>query len=270
MTSTLTKNCSQMPDPNALFTVQRARPSMGTLCIIEAHGASDENAFEVKSAVEDAFQLLKRIEMLMHPVHGIDLSRINRSISHVIDVDAMTWRLLQLIKQIHNASDGVFDPCLPTHEGTMHDVELLPEHQLICHAPVMMDLGGIAKGFAIDLAIEHLQAAGCCGGLVNAGGDVRAFGIAQEIYINKGDEILRWSLQDQALAVSQYINRDRPSEHQGYYLRNSQTSPLYCHVAVSAPSAAVADALTKCVMWNSVDRNQQLCQTFNASIVVAE
>lgn len=39
-----------------------------------------------------------------------------------------------------------------------------------------LDLGGIAKGYAIDLALESLQKDGCLGGLVDIGGDIRCFG----------------------------------------------------------------------------------------------
>jgi thiamine biosynthesis lipoprotein len=39
-----------------------------------------------------------------------------------------------------------------------------------------VDLGGIAKGYAIDAAAEALQAAGASSGLVDIGGDLRLFG----------------------------------------------------------------------------------------------
>ena len=41
---------------------------------------------------------------------------------------------------------------------------------------VAVDLGGIAKGFAVDRAIEVLRAQGISRALVNAGGDLAAFG----------------------------------------------------------------------------------------------
>ena len=39
-----------------------------------------------------------------------------------------------------------------------------------------IDLGGTAKGLAIDLAVEAMLAADANGGLVNIGGDIRCFG----------------------------------------------------------------------------------------------
>ena len=41
---------------------------------------------------------------------------------------------------------------------------------------VRLDLGGIAKGYGIDRAAEAMRQAGCTGGLVDVGGDVRCFG----------------------------------------------------------------------------------------------
>jgi thiamine biosynthesis lipoprotein len=41
---------------------------------------------------------------------------------------------------------------------------------------VQLDFGGIAKGYAIDLACARLKAMGVNGAIVNAGGDLRAFG----------------------------------------------------------------------------------------------
>lgn len=40
-----------------------------------------------------------------------------------------------------------------------------------------LDLGGIAKGYAIDKAIEVMQQFGAIGGLVDIGGDMRCFGV---------------------------------------------------------------------------------------------
>ena len=39
-----------------------------------------------------------------------------------------------------------------------------------------IDLGGIAKGYAIDKAVEAMQTAGAIGGMVDVGGDIRCFG----------------------------------------------------------------------------------------------
>jgi thiamine biosynthesis lipoprotein len=42
---------------------------------------------------------------------------------------------------------------------------------------MLLDLGGIAKGYAIDKAIEAAQGNGAIGAMVDIGGDVRCFGL---------------------------------------------------------------------------------------------
>jgi hypothetical protein len=57
-------------------------------------------------------------------------------------------------------------------------------------------------------------------------------------------------LENAALAVSDLDldARQRPAEHQGYYRRSAAVSPRRRYAAVLAARAAVADALTKCVL----------------------
>jgi thiamine biosynthesis lipoprotein len=54
-----------------------------------------------------------------------------------------------------------------------------------------LDLGGIAKGYAIDRAVEAMQKEGVLGGMVDIGGDIQCFGAPPE-----GKERWRIGLQD--------------------------------------------------------------------------
>lgn len=64
------------------------------------------------------------------------------------------------------------------NESQWSDIKLLPgdggAEKLTGSACV--DLGGIAKGCAIDLAVRSLKTSGCIAGVVDIGGDVRCFG----------------------------------------------------------------------------------------------
>jgi thiamine biosynthesis lipoprotein len=118
---------------------------------------------------------------------------------------------------------------------------------------MLLDLGGIAKGFAVDRALAAMRAAGAEGGLVNAGGDMRAFGehaFPVDIRGARGHVERRWSLRDQALASSDNAASRRrrwgrtvtPHIGLGRPLKNRRV------VAVVAPDCATADALTKIAM----------------------
>jgi thiamine biosynthesis lipoprotein len=56
-------------------------------------------------------------------------------------------------------------------------IELLPDYHVRFHSPgTVIDLGGIAKGFAVDCAIGVLKEGAIPAAFVNAGGDLAAFG----------------------------------------------------------------------------------------------
>jgi len=246
----------------AVTSARRLRPLMGTLCAIEAEGPSEA----VHHGIAAAFAAMTHVDLCMHPTRGSsDLARLNGSVDARVNIDPATWEVLTLAHQLHRRSDGVFDPCLPDRSGRMSDVELLPDFTAMCHAPVAIDLGGIAKGYAVDRAITALQLAGCRSGVVNAGGDVRVFGeLSQQMTIRlQNRQHLNITLNNVALAVSEIDAPDRPLEHRGYYSRQANMKSTCNHVAILAEQAAVADALTKCAIFCSSTSNA-LLDTFNA------
>jgi thiamine biosynthesis lipoprotein len=69
---------------------------------------------------------------------------------------------------------------------------------------VHLDLGGIAKGYAVDRAAKILGELGAC--LVDAGGDIAARGCGWPVGVDTGDGTLTLELGDGAVATS---GRDR-------------------------------------------------------------
>jgi FAD:protein FMN transferase len=235
----------------SVSTVKRLRIALGTLVAVEATVASPSVA---EAAVEAAFTAIAEVDRRMHPRSvGSDLARINDApLDAPITVHPSTVELLTLARRINTITDGVFDPCLPTQPGRLSDIDVLTdEARVICRAPVALDFGGFAKGYAVDCAIEALLTNGCLAGLVNAGGDLRVFGArAEPLYIRgPAGDLINIELTDAALAVSDTRWQQRPTEHQGYYTRNPTTAPAgLTYAAVIASHAVLADALTKCVL----------------------
>ena len=234
--------------------MQRLRLALGTWVTIEATAATEASAV---TGIEAAYWAIAEVERRMHPSReGSDLARINSARPQTrIPISDSTWRVLRLAQAVHALSDGAFDPCLPLQAGRLSDLALsAPEmkfHSALCQLPLALDLGGIAKGYAIDRAIEALRAARCTSGLVNAGGDLRIYGRSERVLLRRADgTCMPLRLRNAALAVSDVdLNaRQRPAEHQGYYRRSGATRPTARYAAVVASRAAVADALTKCVL----------------------
>ena len=237
--------------PTQSHIIQRLRPLLGTFVAIEADAAS---AARVEQAVAAAFAAVVRVAGLMRPATvGSDVQRVSQArAGEAVRVDAWTHEVLKLAADLSRESGGVFDPCRPTKPGRMRDLELGEPGVVVCRAPVALDLGGIAKGFAVDRAIDELAAHGCTAGLVNAGGDLRVFGGRPRAVLARGESAAAGGLQielaDGALAVSAPRSASSPAEHVGYYVGTSGVSVVGCWVAITAPEAAVADALAKCAM----------------------
>jgi thiamine biosynthesis lipoprotein len=158
---------------------------------------------------------------------------------------------------------------LPEFAGSFADLEFMPPRSVIPHAPLRIDLGGIAKGYAVDRALMALRAAGCHSGLVNAGGDLAVFGDRSRPIVvrGQGDDGTVIDLKNAALATSEVGNAAQPAEHRGYYDGVNRREIKSGRVTVSAPSAAVADALTKCLLADQGKTNTALLESFNARLV---
>jgi len=231
------------------FHSSRLRPALGTLVAIEAAADTQEIS---DLSVAAGFDAIATVERLMHPTRACgDLAALRRLPLHTaLAVHAWTFAVLELCQQFHRLSNAAFDPCLPTSPGRLHDLELRAPLEVIAHAPLHLDLGGIAKGFAVDRALEALRSAGCSNGLVNAGGDLATFGEPQrDIICRRADgRSMVVHLRDAALATSDTGQVAPPPEHRGYYHGRAVQLRLTGYAAVMAPNAVTADALTKCIL----------------------
>ena len=237
------------------------RMALGTWVAIEARGPV--------TAIEAAFSAIAEVEALLHPDRaGSDLARLREAGLHErTAISPSTYRVLDFARRVFSLSRGVFDPCLPSRPGRLSDLELacLPGESgawARCRVPLALDCGGIAKGYAVDRAVEALERAGCESGLVNAGGDLRVFGgVPQTILVRRADgRCAALELARGAIAASDRDGDAAPEGHRGYYRRDGRGCAARRFAAVHAPDAMTADALTKCVL---------LCEPTRAREIVA-
>ncbi len=118
-----------------------------------------------------------------------------------------------------------------------------------------VDLGGMARGFAVDRAVEGLRAAGVVRGVVNAGGDLAAFGAADvEVAVRDPADAARLAtvvtLRDGAFASSGRI-----------------VDGAIDGASVRAPTCMIADALTK-VVGVMGEAARPLLQTYGAAALM--
>ena len=203
--------------------------------------------------------------------------------------------MLKRAQRIFIASQGIFDctiantlmkwHILPQHlrENILNsnhynqsNLHLLSNYYIKFTAPIILDFGGIAKGFAVDIAILCLKNAGIKNALVNAGGDLRVLGnIAEEIYIRNPlqPKILHHvgDLADGAIATSAaYFSKTKFGSESVNALVNPETRHAISSehsFSVIAPRAYLADALTKVV---AISQNPQhhCLKLFSAHAVI--
>jgi thiamine biosynthesis lipoprotein len=232
---------------------QRVTVGLGTFIALQAEGPLDAAAQAL--ALDRACEAFQTVERLMHPTTpGSDLARIAAApIDAPLPVHPWTFEVLSLSLQVWRSSGGQFDPCIPSSPASIGDLQLIAPASVFTPRTALLDLGGIAKGFAIDKAVDVLVEHGCIAGLVNAGGDLRVFG---------------W--HSYALAVSAPKSARSPSEHRGFYSRITGTELLGRAVAVRAPTAAIADALTKCAVTCAPEDLRRLLDEYAASLVTSD
>jgi FAD:protein FMN transferase len=249
-------------------TVTRLRPALGTLVAIEARSPELGVA---ERALEVGFAAIRGVEERLHPARGSDVARLNHSHpGRRLVVHPSTVTLLRLSRELSLASGGRFEPAVPGH-GSVLDWRPAGRDAIVIDRRAHVDLGGIAKGFAVDLAVAAMRRAGATSGLVNAGGDLRVYGRMRWTgWVRSADGAAReLTLRDCALGASDPTARHRPDEHRGYYPGRGLTRAAARCCAVLAPRAALADALTKVVLQASPARSAAILARFRARAIDA-
>jgi thiamine biosynthesis lipoprotein len=281
---------SQLPYVDDELT-RRAQPWLGTIVDVTVPATA-------AAAIPEAFAAVSRVHRLMsfHDDSG-DLARLRRARpGDWVRLDPWTIEVLAEAKRLFALSEGVFDVAcaarlvrwgfLPKPEGvdlrayrtgTAGDLDIGEDGEHVRQKrPLLIDLGGIAKGYAVDRAVEALRAAGVGAGLVNAGGDLCAFGaLAAPVHLRAPD----WRgfvglvhVRDVALASSSNLHMRRRrngcamAPHVGRAGAPALSDKL---ISVFAPTAMIADALTKVALADQTlfDR---IAPSFDARLIRSE
>jgi FAD:protein FMN transferase len=174
--------------PDARGCGRRMRPFLGTFVEIGFRPAPGDHL-----AVQAAYTVIEEVERrLSFQDERSELSRLNRCRGAFVALSPLSVRVLRLARAMTVASGGLFNctlggalvrrGVLPDHGsgemldvGGADDIEIRSNEVRLAR-PVRLTLDGIAKGYAVDLAVSALRHAGVQAGWVNAGGDLRVFG----------------------------------------------------------------------------------------------
>ena len=135
-----------------------------------------------------------------------------------------------------------------------------------------LDLGGIAKGYAVDRAAELLSGVGPC--LVNAGGDLVARDRSWPVGVETADGQITLALEDGAIATS---GTDRRRWRRGRAEAHHLIDPAlglpaasdYLRVTVIAPTATEAEVVAKAVFLGAPVQGPAVLVTTGGQTVLA-
>lgn len=281
-------------DPQPLV---RTALIMGTLVEIRAYPGP---AGDVGEAVEAALAEMRRLEKLLSSYEPeSEIAQLSAR-SDALELSAETVKLLHQGQKLVRQTQGAFDMTLGRVKqlwGIAGDNPRVPEpdelqaalhgsgpgalrisgRRVVKHDPrLQLDLGGIAKGYAVDRAVAVLRRAGISSAAINAGGDIRVLGKHGERpwkigiqHPRRSDAILLGlKLSDTAVATSgdyqRFFEQDGVRYHHILDPADGRPARLCQSVTVVAGEAVQADALATAAFVLGPQRGLRLLEDLPA------
>jgi len=289
-----------------LNTLTRCKPLLGTFIDVQLSGNKADD--ELITVSNNVFSEIERIHHLMSFHDPLsELSLLNQAmlksckLSHKLSPDFT--QVLTLALELFNASKGYYDITvasklvvdhqLPDHLQLANDSELLSRlgnssnlsisnNTLMNTKPVLVDLGGIAKGFAVDSAIRMIPKS--IQFTINAGGDMAMSHWQQASvslkYAKRPSALKKVSMLASSVATSADYNQENNKENtQGvnsHIINPRQSDDVNRQIAnhfkgcvsVFADTTMLADALTKVVVLLKPKAAKTILEQFNAKAVL--
>jgi len=274
-------------------TVRLARMAMASRFELILRG---EDPVRLRAAGEEALDEIQRLDRQLSSYNpASDISRLNQqAATGPVRVEARLFRLLQRAQGLYQDTDGAFDitvgPLMRcwgfvNNTGHLPTAKALADARAVTGMPlvtldedrysvsfkrpgVLLDLGGIGKGYAIDEAVTLLKEAGVAHAFVHGGtSTIHAFGVDENDEPWKvalpypdappgepdpADLLGVVPLRDTALSVSAVWGKSFEADGKvfGHVLDPRLGRPVDGAVltAVTHPSATDADALSTALL----------------------
>jgi thiamine biosynthesis lipoprotein len=254
--------------------------AMGTLVTIQVvgHGSNREQTIEREEGIERAFGWFRRVEECCTRFDPqSEVMQLTARIGVPVPVSEMLFEAVRFALAVAEESGGAFDPTVghymetrgfsreyrtgqivrtdlePGGAVSYRDVHLDPDRKTITLGrPLILDLGAVAKGLAIDMAARELRTFEDYA--IDAGGDLYLGGRGPSgapwtigIRHPRLDNQLIDSLcvSDAAVCTSGDYERRSPGED-GHHIvdpRTGASANAVASVTVVGPTAMLADAL---------------------------
>lgn len=280
-------------DPARAEWVSRDEAIMGTRIAVELWATDSAHGEALITRVMDE---MHRVDVLMSTYKPTSqVSIINdRAAREPVVVDADLFGLLQTALDYSRVTEGAFDITYAS-VGYLYDYRrhIRPDDAAIAAAlpavdyrhvvldpkarsvrftqpGVRIDLGGIAKGWAVDRGIEILRTAGVERAFVTAGGDTRIIGdrFGQPWMVGirdpreEGKVAVRIPLSDAALSTSgdyeRFFEADGVRYHHILSPSTGRPASAVRSVTIIGPTATRTDGLSKTIFVLGIEEGMQV------------
>jgi thiamine biosynthesis lipoprotein len=266
---------------------------MGTTIRVEVWH-EDESVRQ--QGVDKVLAEMERVNRLMSPyIEQSQLSKINKYAHEgPVEVDKDLFELIEKSQEFSRLTNGAFDityasvghlynyrkEIKPTEEEIAAAKLLIDYKNLVLDKDqlsvrflkygVKIDLGGIAKGFAVDQSIQHLQDLGIQHALVSAGGDTRLLGDrrgrAWLVGIRDPEDtkkvIVMLPLQDEALSTSgdyeRFFIEDGKKYHHIIHPTTGNSAGDVRSASILASDSTTTDALSTSIFVMGPNKGLEL------------
>lgn len=272
--------------------------AMGTVVRVGTAGSSSDSSEEAFSAAMEAIYAVERACSRFDA--DSELSRLLQEPSgRWVGVGSILFQALRFACAVAEETDGRFDPALGdemerlgfsrhyltgesikwgnamTSGATFYDIEFDDTAQAVrLNRPMVIDLGAVAKGLGVDLAVQALRPFDFTGFVVDAGGDLFAAGQnghqgPWEVGIRHPrdpNQVLGTLLVSEvAVCTSGTYERISPVHPNRHHLVDGQLgeSPLSGLVSITAvgPYAMLADAFSTAAFFYPPEQGLELLQS---------
>lgn len=292
-----------------VFAYKKSKVLLDTFVTITVIVDSKDNA---DVAIENAFNVIEKFgDLINFYSDSSELSAINRSAGiQEVRVSNDTIDIIEKALYVSEKSKGAFDPTIGPAMKLWNyqdkikpaDVEIQKKLPLVNYKNIiidrdkstvflkkkdmLLDLGGIAKGYAADLAVQTLKQKGINSGLVAVAGDVKAFGlkpykkpwvvgIKNPRQKDNDDEIIaRTILRDKAISTSgdyeRYFIMDGQRFHHLLMPKTGYPASACQAVSVIADQGAMADAFSTALFILGPEKGLKLAKEMGMDVMIID
>lgn len=274
-------------------TITRTQILLGTVVEIQVRNADEQKA---EDAIRKAFAEVKRIDDLFTTFNeDSPVWKLNNSVDSIFSVDSEIYNLIVLCDSVTKLSNGSFDvsldnltkawgfytdyPKVPSKAkidsailiSGWQNIRLVSDNSIIKKNKAALNFGAIAKGYAVDKAMDILKNSGIEDALINAGGEIKCLGNNWIVGIQHPRElneiIQKIKLDGTSVATSgdyeQYFEQDGIRYHHVLNPKTGYPSTGLQSVTIINKKNAFADALATAVFVMGKNEGMILVERLN-------